>query len=74
MLPLLDNFIAANKASKSAKALAGGQAPPASWGGSCPPALGQAARLGGRGRERPPLLPEPTQALTPVPPQPSFSP
>lgn len=49
MLPLLDNFIAANKASKSTKGLAGGRAPRASRGGSCPPALGQAARPGGRG-------------------------
>lgn len=75
MLPLLDNFIAANKASKSTKGSGwrvgtsrlSGRELPTSPGPGC-----QAGEPGGQ--ERPPLLSEPTQVLSPDSPQPSFSP
>lgn len=66
MLTLSNNFIAANKTSKSTKGLAGGWAPRASQGGSCPPAPGQVARPG-----RPLPSPSPLRTNTSVQPYPS---
>lgn len=76
MMPLLDNFIAANKASKSTKGLAGGRAGTSHLSGrELPTSPGPGCQAGeAGGQERPPLLSQPTQVLSPVPPQPSFSP